>query len=228
MVLGLENIKGMEFLNEISFSGVLKGLGDFALLLILIAVIGGGSALFLYFKKQKNLYDQKLHFFEEVSGQMIPTEDLNATELIIPGTDIKVFYVNSKDLYMPRGTKKMGKKSYWYAIRNNREIVNFVMKNLNKDMIEAGLDYDHTDMRYAYANLKEIIKRNYRDKATKWWKEYANVIAVVVFVFVLTISFWFLIGKMGSILDKIPPLLEKIVQLEKASGLGASSGVSPG
>lgn len=225
MVLGLENIKGLEFLDNLDLSGVLKGVGSFALLIIIIAIFGGGMVLFLYYKKQKKLYDQKLHFFEEVGGQMIPIEDLNATELIIPGTSIKVFYVKSKDLYLPRGTKKMGKKSYWYAIRNNREIVNFIMKNLNKDMIEAGLDYDHTDMRYAYANLKEIIKRNYRDKATKWWKEYANVIAVVIFVFVLTISFWFLISKIGSILDRIPALLDRIVQLEKVNAL---SGVTPG
>ena len=225
MVFGLENIRGLEFLNNLDLSGVLKGVGNLALLLILIFIIGGGLASFIYFKKRKNLYDQKLHFFEEVSGQMIPIEDLNAMELIIPGTSIKVFYVKSKDLYMPRGTKKMGKKSYWYAIRNNREIVNFIMKNLNKDMIEAGLDYDHTDMRYAYANLKEIIKRNYRDKATKWWKEYANVIAVVVFVFVLTISFWFLLGKIGGILDKIPALLDRIASLEQAT---ATSGVIQG
>lgn len=228
MVLGLENIKGLDFLNEINLSGILKGVGNFALLLIIMAIVGGGFAFFLYHKKQKTLYDQMLHFFEEVSGQMIPTEDLNATELIVPGTDIKVFYVKSKDIYLPRGTKKMGKKSYWYAIRNNRELVNFVMKNLNKDMIEVGLDYDHTDMRYAYANLREIIKRNYRDKATKWWKEYANIIAVVVFVFVFTISFWFLIGKIGGILDKIPALLDRIIALEQATGVSSASGVVPG
>jgi len=127
MVLGLENIKGLEFLDKFNLSGILKNIGDFALLLILIAIGGGGVGLFLYYKKQKTLYDQKLHFFEEVSGQMIPTEDLKATELIVPGTSIKVFYVKSKGLYLPRGTKKMGKKSYWYAIRNNRELVNFVM-----------------------------------------------------------------------------------------------------
>ncbi len=228
MVLGLENIKGLDFLNEINLSGILKGVGNFALLLIIMAIVGGGFAFFLYRKKQKTLYDQKLHFFEEVSGNMIPTEDLEAAELTVPGTSIKVFYVKSKDLYLPRGTKKMGKKSYWYAIRNNRELVNFVMKNLNKDMIEAGLDYDHTDMRYAYANLREIIKRNYRDKATKWWKEYANIIAVVVFVFVFTISFWFLIGKIGGILDKIPALLDRIIALEQATGVSSASGVVPG
>jgi len=95
-------------------------------------------------------------------------------------------------------------------------------------MIEAGLDYDHTDMRYAYANLREIIKRNYRDKATKWWKEYANIIAVVVFVFVFTISFWFLIGKIGGLIDSLSGILDKIAVLEKATGVSSASGIIPG
>lgn len=225
MVLGLENIKGVEFLQEINVSSILSGVRSFITLLVIAGLAGGIFALIFYRKKQKNLYDQKLHFFEEVNKQMVPIEDLNAAELTIPGTDIKVFYVKSKDLYLPRGTKKMGKKAYWYAIRNNRELVNFTMKNLNDAMKEAGLDFDHTDMRYAYANLRELIKRNYRDKSIKWWEKYQNTIAIVIFVFVLTLSFWFLFGKIGGLLDQISSLLERIAQIKAAT---ATSGVIPG
>ena len=50
------------------------------------------------------------------------------------------------------------------------------MKNINEETKEAGLEYDHTDMRYALTNLLALIKRNYRDKSQPWWREYKDVI----------------------------------------------------
>jgi len=230
----LDGIKGAEVLDKINIQGIFKGVGSFVLLIATLAIVAGIVAMVLYLKKNKQLYKEKIHFFEEVQDQMIPVEDCVGAELIIPNTNIRVFYIKSKDLYMPRGVKKMGKNSYWYAIRNNREIVNFTMSNLNKVLKEAGLDFDHTDMRYAYANLREIIKRNYKDKSKKWWLEYKDVISVVIFVFVITVSMFFITRYIGSIVDKVGPLIDKIVeamdrmiQFEQATGGGISSGVKP-
>jgi phosphate/sulfate permease len=58
--------------------------------------------------------------------------------------------------------------------------------------------------------LKELINRNYRDKATPWWKEYKELIAMVVLIFVLGVTFFFLFY---SLLKKTP--LEKRKKLRK-------------
>lgn len=223
--MALVDIPGLDFLKDFDFSGVLSGVGLFLLVLFLLFVVGGGLLLILYKFKERGLYNKKLHFFEEITGVMQPTEDFKAMELIVPGTSIRVFYIKEKDLYMPRGTKKMGKDSYWYAVLNNREIVNFTMTNLNKELKEANLDYDHTDVRYAYENLREIIKRNYKDKSTKWWKEYKDVIVNVIYIFVLTLSFIFIISKLGDVVDKIGIILDRLIELiEQVSVLQQSSG----
>jgi len=90
----------------------------------------------------------------------------------------------------------------------------------------ANLDYDHTDMRYAYTNLREIIKRNYRDSSKVWWREYKDVIATTILIFVLTISFFFLISKIGSLLDKIGVLMNNADQLIQAAQAARGSGVA--
>ncbi len=224
----LSSIPGMDFVRNLNWSAIFQGAGYFILFLIIIGLVGGALLFFFYKLKEKGLYKNKLHFFEEITGIMQPTEDLNAMELIVPGTSIRVFYIKERDLYMPRGTKKMGKDAYWYAILNNREIVNFTMKNLNKELTEAGLDYDHTDVRYAYENLREIIKRNYKDKSAKWWKEYKDVIATVIFIFVLTLSFIFIISRLSGVVDKIGVLLETANTLiEKTATLMQSTGGIP-
>ncbi len=205
--------KAEEALGGIDIGGIGQGIGLFLTFLILFVFIAGIIGFFLYKSKEKKLYKEKLHFFEEVRGQFVPVEDLVAAELIVPNTDVRVFYVKSKDLYLPRGTRKMGKNSYWYAIRDNKEIINFIMTNLNKEMKEAKLDYDHTDMRYAHLNLREIIKRSYRDKSTKWWKEYKDIIATIVFIFVMSLSFFFLFSQVGKLIGQLSPLLERAAEI---------------
>jgi len=215
-VPGLNKISGI---GDIDITRFLGKLGNIFLLLVLFALAAGIIGFWLYRKKEKALYSQNLHFFEEVNGQTVPTESLLAAELTIPGTSIMVFHVKSKDLFLPRGVIRMGKKSYWYSIRNNREIINFSMTNINKETGEAGLNYDHTDMRYAYTNLREIIKRNYKDKSQKWWREYKDVIATVIYIFVVSLSFFFIVSQIGKLLGQIDPLLgraeEILAQLAK-------------
>jgi len=223
---GLSEIQGLSFLENLNFSKFYTGVGNLVLIIIIAALMGGIFFIVTWWAKNKNLYKEKIYFFEEVNGELIPTEDCMAAELIIPHTDIKIFYIKSKDLYMPRGTRKMGKSAYWYAIRNNREIVNFTIKNINKDLLEAGLDYDHTDMRYAFDNLKEIIKRNYKDKNIKWWQEYKELISIVIFVFVFTLAFYFLITKMGGLVDDIGSIAEEVGKyIGQASNLNKASGI---
>ena len=113
-------------------------------------------------------------------------------------------------------------------MRNNREIVNFSMKNINKEMKEANLNFDHTDQRYALTNLKELIKRNYKDKATPWWREYKEVISLVILIFVLSLSFFFLLSKIGSLIDKVGALIDHADQVVQTANAMRGSGVTTG
>lgn len=207
------------------FGKLLTGTSRFITILLILVAVSIVIGLFLYAKTQKKIYNKKIFWFEEVHGAMIPLgtgPDL-ACELTVPQTNVRLFYIKSKKLYLPRGTKRMGKDSYWYAIRNNREIVNFTMKNINEEMKEANLDFDHTDMRYGAENLLAIIKRNYKDGNRKWWQEYKDLISTVIFIVVMSISFWFLIKKINSLMGTAEQILEQVKAICQAS---ANSGVA--
>lgn len=224
MVLGIPGTD--EILPNFNLSGVISGVWQFVLLIFLFAVVGGIFYTVYYLKKKKKTYNKKIFWFEEVNGTPIPVGEDNACELIIPGTNINVFYIKEKDMYLPRPVKRMGKDAYWFMIKNNREIVNFALKNMNEEMTEANLDYDHTDMRYALTNLKDLIKRNYRDKSQPWWREFKDVIGLVVLIFVLTLSFIFIISKVGGLLDKVGVLIDHADQLIQVAKTTSGSGIT--
>jgi len=218
-------IPGTENIGLPKMSGVMSGLAQFGILLLMFLIVGGILYYIYYLKKKKKAYNKKIFWFEEVHGAIVPVGQDSACELTVPGTNINVFYIKSKDMYLPRPVKRMGKDAYWYVIKNNREIVNFRMKNINEKMTEANLDYDHTDMRYALTNLKDLIKRNYRDKSTPWWREYKEVISLVILIFVLTLSFIFIISKVGSLIDKVGVLIQHADQLIQMAETTSGSGV---
>lgn len=224
MALGIPGTENIN-LGNFGLSGFMSGLVQFIIILGLFCVVGGIFYYWYYLVQKKKKYKEKIFWFEEVHSDVIPVGEDNACELTIPGTNINVFYIKEKNMYLPRPVKRMGKNAYWYVIKNNRELVNFTMKNINDEMKEANLDYDHTDMRYALTNLKELIKRNYRDKSQPWWKEYKDVISLVVLIFVLTLSFIFIISKTGELIDKVGTLIDHADQLIQIAETKGGSGI---
>ncbi len=187
-------------------------------MIILIIIIVAGLVFFLMnMKKKKKTPTIKIGWWEDVHGDLIPTSMDNAQEIIIPGTRLRTFYIKSKDMWLPRFTKGVTKDLFYVAITPKRELVNFTLTSIGADMEKAGLKYDHTDMIWASENLREFIKRNYRDKSTPWWKAYQGVITTAIYIIILTFSFVIIIffmrqiiGDMGGVLGGIERLLDKM------------------
>jgi cbb3-type cytochrome oxidase subunit 3 len=208
----LSGIPGMSFIQNIDLNAFISKIGNFLLIVFLLLIICGIIIWIAYSKSEKKKYKNKIHWFEEVKGDTVPIDDDLAKEMTIPNTNLTIFYIKTKDMYLPRGVIRMGKDAFWYGIKNNREIINFSLGSIN-ERGEAKPEYDHTDMRYAHTNLRDLIKRNYRDKSTKWWQEYKDVIATVIFIFVMGLAFYFLLGKINTMIGGIEPLMTKLNEI---------------
>ena len=218
-----------DFIPNISVGDLADKLITGLIILFIVAIAGAIVFFLMKKKKDKKTPVKKIGWWEEVHGNLIPTAMDNAKEIIIPGTRLRVFYIKSKDMWLPRFTRGITKDLFYVAITPKRELVNFTLKSISADMKEAGLEYDHTDMIWASENLREFIKRNYRDKSTPWWKAYQGVITTVIYIILLTFSFvvilYFMrqiIGDMGGVLSGIERLLDK---MESCNPRG--SGITP-
>ncbi len=214
---------------NINIGAVVDKLLSFAMIVIFIVIIGAMVFFFMKKAKERKTPVKKIGWWEEIQGKLIPTEMDKVKEIIIPGTRLRVFYIKSKDMWLPRFARGLTKDLFYVAITLKRELVNFTLGSLSEDMKTAGLDYDHTDMIWASENLREFIKRNYRDKSTPWWKAYQGVITTAIYIIILTFSFVIIIffmrqiiGDMGGVLSGIERLLDK---MESCNPRG--SGIAP-
>jgi len=215
--------KAKAFLSNITSWEFLKTISNYVMILILLLLGAGIIGYIIFRKKEKAKYIHSISYYTGQQGQLLHLKTEKAKEVIIPNTNIGVFYTESKR-YVPRGTILSGKNAYRYYVTKSGDLINFSIKDLGKDLKSAGFNYEHVDMRYANENLRKIID-NYRKQNIPLWREYKDVITNVIYIFVLTLSFIFIIGKLGGLVGQMSVLVDKISSLSCITNHGVASGV---
>ena len=181
---------------------------------IFVAIVFGGLFFFYYSKKAKKVaFRNKIPIFVIINGKPTRIGIDTAKELFIPDSNISLYYLKARKIYIARPTRSMGKDEYWYSISQNGEWINFDLSTDPDHNTLAIADYDHRDTRYAFVNLREIIKRNYSDKAVKWWKEYSPLITFIVMAFIFVAGCGFLISRVGSLINQLGPILAEWTEI---------------
>lgn len=178
-----------------------------------ILIVAGAIAFFYYYRKMKKLsYKNLIPIFMSINGKRHRIGQDYAKELFVPDTNISLIFLKAHKIYLARPTRAMGKNEFWYSISENGEWVNFNLSVDPKYDTLANTNYDHRDTRYAYINLKEIIKKNYKDKSLVWWKDpvIMNIISYIIMCIIFVGACWFLIAKMGKLIGQMGPFLDKM------------------
>ncbi len=219
-------------LGGISGQGILFW-GGLIFLAFVILIVAGAIAFFYYARKaRKKAFKNEIPIFVSLNGKHKKVGTDYAKEIYVPDSNISLFYLKINKIYIARPTRAMGKNEYWYSISENGEWVNFDLSTNPEDNTLAKANYDHTDTRYAYVNLKEIIKKNYKDKSLVWWKDpvIMNIISYVIMCIIFVGACWFLISKMGHLIGQMGPFLDKmdIIADKMSEGVKAAQNINSG
>lgn len=204
-------VKG-NFLGGFSSEGLLFW-GGLIFLAFIIVIVAGAAAFFYYgMKAKKKAFKNKIPIYISLNGKHQKVGTDWAKEIYVPDSNISLFYLKINKIYIARPTRSMGKNEFWYCISENGEWINFDISINPEDNTLANANYDHRDTRYAYVNLKEIIKKNYKDKSLVWWKDpvIMNIISFVIMSIIFVGACWFLIAKMGHLIGQMGPFLDKM------------------
>lgn len=214
-------------IGNIDISGMISSTGRIAAIFAIL-LITAGIGFYLYKRKQKviNRANKKIVWWEDVNDKLTRVGQDEAEEIIIPQTSLRVFYIKSKDMWLPRFTQGVDLDMFFVALSKGRELVNFTLDSLESNLKRANIKIDHTDMRWAAENTREFIKRNYRDKSIPWWKEHKETIQLAIFIVLYTASMISIIYFLGGLVDKIGLIQDQIsTQLNELAARSQISGV---
>lgn len=178
-----------EFIPGISFGGIFG-----AIAILFIILIFGGIAIFIgYMMIQKKRFNKTINIFEKINGRIEHTSTDKAREMKIGRSGDSVFFLKRAKKALPTPTIQMGRRKYWYYIREDGEWINFGVEDIDAIMKLAGVHYLDKEMRYARTALEQGLKERF-DKPN-FWKEYGVMIASIGFIVILGVMMFLLFDK---------------------------------
>jgi len=201
----------------------------FVVLMIIVLLI---IFAFIFIRSMK--YNKKIIIFEKVGNSWMQTGKDRAMELKYSISGDTVFYLRRRRKYLPRPELQTGRRTYWFAIREDGEWINITLEDIDTAMKEAKAKYLHPEMRYA----RTALLRNLRDRYEKesWMQKYGAYVGValnIVMIVVILIFLYLLVDKIQTIgnslieaIKSTEPVMEKQQQILAAlDNVCATSGI---
>jgi hypothetical protein len=169
--------------NWSSIINLLLGLGIF---LLFLAIVGGGVGLWLYWYISNKKFNKNIQIFEKIDGRYMPTFKDKATEMRIGNAGDTIFFCKKSKKYLPRPTIQTGINGYWFVKRDDGELINIGMEDIDTKMKQLGVFYVDPEMRYQRSALQKIIKERYDKKS--FWQEHGSAILSILFIIIWAVS----------------------------------------
>jgi hypothetical protein len=210
MVDAMSSLSGMmPSTSSIAAGGMtlFKVLTYFLLFLVGVSLLGVGLWVWLSSLK----YKMRIIVFEKINGRMEQTGTDKAMEVKYGSTGDYVIYLKKRKKYLAPPTIQMGKRTYWYCIREDGEWFNVGMEDIDVAMRQAKAKFLHTEARAFRTAFQQNLKTRLQEQ--KFMEKYGAMIMNVVLMMVVGLIMWFMADKLVSFLDKLSPMLDTMSKL---------------
>jgi len=209
---------------SLSMGGVFKGV---LIIAIIIIIAGGlGFATWLYISKKK--YNKTIEVYKKINNKFV-------LDGIYKGSFQRVsmegdYWLHIKGLkkYAPRPTIQIAKNRYWYAEREDGELINFGLGDIDFQMRESKVFYVDEDMRLKRVSISNILKSRYQEGG--FWKKYGAYLIFAMFMILVTVLLIVLFKEMRELPSALTTAAESISEMAQAVQTMSSrttSGVVP-
>jgi len=221
---------------DINITGFLSSTWIYIGIIVVIGVILIiGVVLLLYFKT----FNRKVVFFENISGlgyQPIMRKRARRLKVGIGGEE--VLSLMGGDTLSAYG-RKMGKNTYWFAKGQDGYWYNCLLGDLDAKMAMLDIEPVDRDVRMFHVAKSRMNRDNYLKKS--FLEKYGSVMLMFLFLVVLVLGMWFIVGKIGNataslsataesnrqVIETTNQILNRNQDLVRGGVEGVASGIVP-
>lgn len=188
----------------------LAGIGTFIwwgiIFFLFLIIVGAVFGLWAWWYINKKQFKYNIRIFEKVDGRYKPTINDKAIERKIGTGGDTIFYLKSLKKIVPRPTIQTGINTFWFARREDGELINIGMEDIDLKMKEAQVYYLDNEMRYARASLQKLNKD--RNSKETFWSKYGRDIMTIIFVVLISVLLLLIASKMMQIVGTVDNLIK--------------------
>lgn len=159
-----------------------------------------GLVIFLFFIT----YNRKIILFENISGRgyhPILKTRARIIKLGIGGEELLKTFRGR--YYLSAYGRKMGRNTYWYAKGQDGYLYNIILGDLDTKMGILDIEPIDRDVRMFHVALDRLSHQTYGKQ--NFLEKYGIHIMLFIFLVVLILGMWFIVGKIG---DAVAPLAQ--------------------
>ena len=149
-------------------------------------------------------YKKKIIIFENISGQgyqpVLKTR-ARIVKLGIGGEELLKTLIGG--IFISSYGRKMGKNTYWYAKGQDGYLYNIVLGDLDTKQLMLDIEPIDRDVRMFHVALDRLSHQTYGKNS--FLEKYGIHMLLFVFLIVLILGMWFIVGKIG---DAVAPLAQ--------------------
>jgi len=210
--------------------GLVLGIILWFFIILMVSGVGVGFVIWYYYGKQ---FFNRIKIYTKVNGVWTRTREDRAKEVRLSNDGTIIHYWRKHKAFRPMPTLQSGVNTYLYFIREDGHFINFTLGDLDEQMRELGAKFHEKDVRYQNVGLRKSLKDRY--DAPTFLQRYGGLITYVILIVVTMImiimlfdKFIELSGKVNSILEIAPEIMEKYNQLlATMNNVCGGSGIVP-
>lgn len=180
-----------------------------------VLVIGGLIGGITYYFVNQARYKIKIRVFSDVAGKPEQTYFDRARVVNLGQSGENCWYLRGMKRQIPPGTKSMAKNEFWYYIKEDGDLINIGLENMNHKLKLMGINFTNPAMRYARIALQRNMKDRYQ-KVT-FMDKYGTVLIFTIHIIIVSIMFVWILKEVNSILPVLKTAIADAGELLKDS-----------
>jgi len=209
----LDELGVSENIPAIDLTGILSSSWIYIFIIVMVGltlIIGVGLMLFL------TTYKRKIVLFENIAGQgyqpVLKTR-ARIVKLGIGGEELLKTLAGGH--YVSAYGRKMGKNVYWYAKGQDGYWYNVILGDLDSKQAMLDIEPIDRDVRMFHVALDRLSNQTYNK--TSFLEKHAVHMILFVFLVVLILGLWFIVGKIGEAVAPLSMAADSSVKIQEAN-----------
>jgi small-conductance mechanosensitive channel len=207
------------------FNVGLGAIGNALLLIVLIVLIFGliGVAIFFWIKKRQ--YKYGIPIYSRVGNVPTRIGYYKAKEVPMGRAGDRLWFVGKLKKFIPPANMQSAPREFWHWLREDGELVNFSLGDLDEDAKKSGVKYIHQDMRMQRLATDKLLEQRLMQKT--FWEKWGLILSYIAFFLVLTVAMVIIFWQWGNIVERLDSVLGKVEGLlDKADKLAGGDGTA--
>ncbi len=186
------------------------------LVLVIVFAVVGIFATIMIIKRMK--YNKKIVIFEKIGGSWEATKQDRAMDIKFSTAGDLIIHLAKHKLYRPYPQIQTGRRTYWYAIREDGEWINFGIEDIDLKMKRMDIHFLDKEMRYARTQIQKGLKDRYEQPT--FWEKYGMKLIGIAYASILGVFVWLCLREFADFAGTLSNVTEAVARLiDRADGI---------